>query len=189
MGCRDEGDEDEPGAVHEAVHAAEGPPHEEVIPWRNQADKPAALLIKATNNNRAKVSYWAALSLLANVDVLKIALVNRTNLAANKMHDVIGVATCPAREFAGQLGIDLPKLFTNLNTFAQAVFAQSPAGKHTQLYLMREPKTDRMLIIDPTTAAAAEQSSSSDDDSDSDDSDSSSDSSDSSDDSSDSESD
>ena len=159
----------------------EGPPHADVIPWKTQADKAGALLIKAIGNNKAKVSYWAALSLLSGVDLLKIALINRTNLGSNELHDVIGVATCPARDFAAQLGVSLHKLFGVLNVVANQIFKLSPPEKNTLLYIMKEPRVDRLLVLDPTTTALAgiASSSSSDDDSSSDSSSDSDDSSDS----------
>merc|ERR1719238_238832 len=153
----------------------EGPPHADAIPWRNQADKAGALLIKAINSNKAKVANWAALALLSGVDLLKIALVNRTNLASSETHEVIGVATCPARDFAVQLGVSTQKLFAVLTVFTKLILKMSPADKNTLLYLMKEPRTDRLVLLDPTTSALADAASSSSD-SDSDSSDDSSDS-------------
>jgi hypothetical protein len=151
----------------------EGPPHDDVVPWKRQADKEGTLLIKSINTNKGKVTYWAALSLLAGVDMLKIALVNRISLASNEAHEVISVATCATANFASQLGISQFRMFEILNVIANNILkAHAQMNRPVMtFYLMKEPKSDRLFIIDPTSGSqeTGTDESSSDSDSDSDD--------------------
>jgi hypothetical protein len=138
----------------------EGPPHRGAVSWKNQTIAAGALLTKATADNSCKAAHWAALALLAGVDVIKIALVQRTHVASSDDHEVVAVATRTTRDFASQMGVTQNHLFTVLKGIANGILqTHLQTNRVATFFVMKETTQDReskkcrLLVMRPETSS------------------------------------
>ena len=65
------------------------------------------MLNKELADNASKFNRWTMQSILAGVDKMRFAFVQRSNFASNKSHNVVGFVSVKPDAFAYQINLNL----------------------------------------------------------------------------------
>ena len=106
------------------------------INWRTKLDSQrGAVLATELKNNSHKVGKWAAQSILAGVDQMKIGFVSRTTRDDQYRHQILGTQSFKPALLAAQINLDLKNAFGILKMIIDMCMAQ-PSGKYL---IMKDP--------------------------------------------------
>lgn len=76
--------------------------------WTKELDQMTTVMFnKELSDNASKFNRWTMQSIIAGVDKMRFAFVQRTNLASNKAHNVVGFISVKPEAFAGQINLNI----------------------------------------------------------------------------------
>jgi translation initiation factor 3 subunit D len=129
------------------------------VDWRKSLDSQrGAVLATELKNNSFKVAKWAASSMLASADALKIGFVSRKNSKKSDSHVVLGVhAVEKPEDFLRQLSLDPSNMWGVIkwvltmvrgqaakDAEAEGVAMEEFMGKYV---IMRDPNKEQLLVL------------------------------------------
>ena len=104
--------------------------------WRQKIDQQrGAVLGTEIKNNSAKLARWAAQSLLADADQMKIGYVSRTAVNNSFQHVILGTQSFKPKEFANQINLNLINIWGIIKMFCE-LLNKKEDGKYI---LMKDP--------------------------------------------------
>ena len=114
--------------------------------WTKELDQMTTVMFnKELSDNASKFNRWTMQSIIAGVDKMRFAFVQRTNLASNKAHNVVGFISVKPEAFAGQINLNIQKCWAVLKDLVSTVLDQ----EHTSAeYLyMKDPVQPNYKLI------------------------------------------
>ncbi|BFZ55194.1 hypothetical protein PYCC9005_002234 [Savitreella phatthalungensis] len=109
------------------------------IDWRSKLDtQRGAIVATEMKNNSAKLARWAAQSILAGCDTMKLGFVSRVNPRDAQRHAVLAIGTYKPREFAAQMNFSLSNGWGVVRSIVDV--------------LMRQPEGKYIIVKDPNRA-------------------------------------
>ena len=90
--------------------------------WTKELDQMTMVMLnKEITDNANKFNRWTLQSLIDGVDKMRFAFVQRTNMASNKAHNVVGFVSVKPEAFAGQLNINIQNCWAVLKDLVATV--------------------------------------------------------------------
>lgn len=104
--------------------------------WRQKIDSQiGAVLANELKNNSNKVAKWTAQSILADVSLMKIGYVSRTNFSSNTDHDILAVQTLKPKDLARQINLNVENIWGIIKIICE-VLMKKPDGNYV---IMKDP--------------------------------------------------
>ena len=79
------------------------------------------MLNKEITDNASKFNRWTMQSIIAGVDKMRFAFVQRTDIDSAKSHKVVGMANVNPTAFAGQINLNVTNCWAVLKDLVGAV--------------------------------------------------------------------
>lgn len=114
------------------------------INWRQKLESQfAAVLATEVKNNTFRITRWTLASMLANVDLLKLAFVSRANFRDPKEHIVMSVQQFRSTEFMQNINLNVENAWGVLNYIIKKCIDQ-PAGEYL---LVKDPNKPTIRLF------------------------------------------
>ena len=146
-------------------------------PWKSKIDtQPGGIIATELRNNALKIGKWAAQTILAGADLMKIGFVSRASVKNPFVHNILATKFYKPAQFARQINLSVQNMWAVLKMIVDLCLRQ-PEGKYClvkdpnkqQLYLYSVPHDEFDSDDDGVTDDSDEDDDSSDDDDDDDD--------------------
>jgi translation initiation factor 3 subunit D len=113
------------------------------IEWRQKIDQqPGAVLATELKNNSCKLGRWAAQSILAGADQMKLGYVRRTVRTNPYEHQILATQTFKPKDIATQIAMSLPQMWGVVKMICDLMMSQED-GKYV---LMKDPNKPIMRL-------------------------------------------
>jgi translation initiation factor 3 subunit D len=108
--------------------------------WRSRLDtQRAAIVASEAKNNAALLSRWLLGTILADVNLFKIAFISRVTPKDRTKHALLGLFEAEPYGAAYQLGVDVANGFGILKALCKQISDLLPSGGKELLVLMKDP--------------------------------------------------
>ena len=90
--------------------------------WTKDLDQMTMVMLnKEITDNASKFNRWTMQSIIAGVDKMRFAFVQRTDIDSAKSHKVVGMANVNPTAFAGQINLNVTNCWAVLKDLVGAV--------------------------------------------------------------------
>lgn len=111
--------------------------------WRQKIDQQrGAVLATEIKNNSCKLGRWAAQSILAGADVMKLGYVSRVNRTSAESHAILATQSFKPKDLAQQISMTVPNMWGVVKMICDLVLTQ-PDGKYV---LLKDPNKAVMRL-------------------------------------------